>query len=402
VPASKNKSALHKKDLPVLITVDVCDGAFDPGDRKARFKHVMGALPQIRDVLNEVINAGRGGLLPVTWFVRSDGQVAEHTGDAAGLVRGWSDFWEEVRDVGGEIGWHPHLYKRDDQGWKPIREPKRLAAEAERIWHEITTGGWRPTSSRIGESVGSNELMVFLDSVGIKCDSTALPGRVRDDGTRWFDWQRTPQMPYHPAKADYRRPSETLGPLEKVEGEEPLTILEIPFTTATIRAPYDPRDPSTRPARRYVDLSYDPEHLRRGLGRQFSTSSYLTLVIHPLQAIGRDIPSGGLVIGGLDVLRANLRAIMESIEQTDRQPLLLTMSAFRSVWLGDAFKGIGQDDPLPSKEQKATKKPHTRKTGGSKMISVEGKKAMRSRPASKKTAKEGTRSRKAGPRKRPV
>jgi hypothetical protein len=390
-----------KKELPVLITVDVCDGAFDTADRKARFKHVMDSLPEIKDTLNEVINAGRGGMLPVTWFVRSDSQVAENTGDAAGLVRGWSTFWDEIRDLGGEIGWHPHLYKRDDQGWKPIREPKRLTAEAEKIWHEITSLGWRPTASRIGESVGANELMVFLDSVGIKCDSTALPGRVRDDGTRFFDWQRTPQMPYHPAKGDYRRPAESRGASDKKDGEEPLGILEIPFSTASIRAPYDPHDPSTRPPKRYIDLSYDPEPLRRGLGRQFSTLQYLSLVIHPMQAIGRGVPDGGLVVGGKDVLRTNLRTIMESIEQLGRTPYLLTMSAFRSLWLDVEMAGIGESAPVVIKEKKITKKSPATKAKRVRIAKVEGDKQMHPRPASRGKSKEGPRPPKAGPRTQP-
>ena len=400
--STRDRPALQQRELPVLITVDVCDGAYDPGDRKARFKHVMDALPAIRDVLNEIINAGRGGLMPVTWFVRSDSQVGEATGDAAGLVRGWSAFWQEVRDLSGEIGWHPHLYKRDEQGWSPIRDPKRLSDEAGRIWREITAAGWKPLSCRMGESVCSSELMVFLDSIGLRCDSTALPGRVRDDGVRWFDWQRTPILPYHPAKGDYRRPPESLGASDRIEGEEPLSILEIPFTVAGIRAPYDPRDPSTRPPRRYIDLAYDPERLRRGFAPQIRGSKYLVLVIHPLQTAGKYVPQGGLVIGGIDVLRANLRMVMDGIEQADRIPRLVTMSGFRNLWMGEDIGALETEDLAVDQVKGAKKRgSRERKKDGVRASSADAAKGARRGRGAKPKLTAASRSRKAAPRKRP-
>ena len=396
MPESKRQSGQH--GLPLLITVDVCDGAYDPGERKARFKHVMETLPEIGAILNEVLNGGRSGPLPVTWFVRSDSQVDEATGSAAGLVRGWSDFWDEVRRAGGELGWHPHLYKREEQAWKPIRDPKRLASEADKIWRDVVASGWRPTSCRVGESVGCNELMAFLESAGILVDSTALPGRMRDDGLRRFDWQITPDFPYHPAKVEYRRPAQTLADGDRVTGEQPLKLLEIPFTTAAIRAPYDSFDPSTRPLKRYIDLSYDPDRLRRGIGN-FKDFRYLALVIHPLQAAGREIPHGGLVFGGAEVLRTNLKMVLDGIERAGRVRKLLTMTAFRDLWV--AREKLAGSQAMQSSGEKVQKRGKVGRTKGSTMrSSVEGAKSTSKAAPVKPSVKGASRPRKATPQKR--
>lgn len=354
ISSIKDQSQKAQRELPVLITVDVCDGAYEPGERKSRFKNIMEVLLDVRSKLNEAINGGKEKSLPVTWFVRADGQVKENIGDTAGLLRGWSKFWQEVKSQGGEIGWHPHLYKRDDQGWRPIRDPKRLASEAEHIWRDIAGSGWHPQICRIGESVCSTELMCFLDSVGILVDATALPGRARDDGLRWFDWMGTPNTPYHPARCDYRRPAQTLGSSDKVEGEEPLGIIEIPFTMAEIRAPYDSTDPAAKPPRRYLDLSYDPDRFRRGVVPFLKSWNYLVAVIHPLQASERDIPEGGLVVGGTDVLKKNLQTILENLEEIGRNPNFLTISSFKDLWL--KIKKDDSETATPEREKKPHKK----------------------------------------------
>lgn len=398
----RNDSSIPSREIPLLITLDVCDGAYEPGERKSRFKNLMDTLPEIRDVLKDVINLGKGGKLPVTWFVRADSQVADFTGDAVGLMRGWSKFWQEARDLGGEIGWHPHLYKREEQVWKPIRDPKRLASEADRIWREIIASGWRPVSSRIGESVCSTELMAFLDSAGIKIDSTALPGRSRDDGARWFDWRKTPGSPYFPAKADYRRSAESRGSGDRPEGEEPLSILEIPFTMAATKAPYDAKETPASQPRRYIDLSYDRDLLRKGLGRSFKDLKYLMAVVHPLQAVGREIPEGGLIVGGLETLRANVRMIFESVEQAGRSPKALTLSDFRAHWLNQGTSKSHLNGAVPEAADKPSKKresKYDKKKGGSLMSKFEGGKAVRGSSTSKPSAKGGSRPRPTSPRK---
>ena len=399
----ERKTGFSKREFPVLVTVDVCDGAYDPGERKPRFKQVMDALGEVRQVLGKMVEVD--GLQPITWFVRADGQVAEFTGSMAGLYRGWSSFWDDVKKDGGEVGWHPHLYRRTDQGWQPTDDPKRLASEAEKIWREIVSSGWKPVSSRIGESQCSNELMAFLDSVGIKVDATAIPGRSRDDRWRYFDWEGTPHAPYHPAKADYRRSPIPLGEGDRVEGEEPLRLLEVPFTVVSIRAPYDPQPPLS-PPKRYIDLSYQPERIKQGLERFWERWQYIVLVVHPLQASGHEVPPGGLVVGGFDVLKENMRTVLGVLRESGRSPKFLTMSSFRALWLDEQGEEVSASRGSEGGMRKRTKGLR----GGARIASVEGEKAVRGTvsggksvgesPKSKAPFKAGSQRRRQGPRKR--
>lgn len=295
------KNRIHgEAELPILITVDVCDGSFDSGSRHDRFDSLMGCLPdlnyQLKEILSEFTNRNT---VPVTWFVRADMQVKEATGSATGLIEGWPEIWLDILTAGGELGWHPHLVEKSGDRWLPIRDPMRLKDEAEKIRDKFSGSAWNPRVSRMGESVGSNELMSFLDSVGIIADLSALPGRKRDDGERFFDWEITPHAPYHPGRQDYR-----------ITGDNQLSILEIPFTMAHIRAPYDSPEKPDSEFLRYIDLSYDPARLEEGLRNLPVDTGYIVAVIHPMQASGLAVPDGGLVIGGLDVVRENLGNIL--------------------------------------------------------------------------------------------
>jgi len=368
--AQAPKNPFSPKDLPVLVTVDVCDGSFDQEERKGRFRDLMELLPGIRDLLGEVVVSWWGERLPVTWFVRADTQVKEVTGNAMGLYHGWKDFWRGIRSSGGEVAWHPHLYKRHGQRWTPIRDPQKLRTEAEKIRHEISGEEWKPLTCRMGESVGSNELMALLDSIGMLADSSALPGRVRDDGQRWFNWENTPRIPYHPAKGDYRRPSAALGSGDRAKEEESLSILEIPFTMAEIRAPYD-----SGKVRRYVDLSYDPESLRKGMASLYKTAEYLVLVVHPLQAAGREVPPGGLVVGGWATVRQNLKAILEDIESANRNVHFVTMERFARRWTGKPEETPGDRPPEAAPAEREER--DVKKAGGTQRTLVEKDKSVR-------------------------
>ncbi len=368
----KSEKQFSGKELPVLITVDVCDGSFDQEERKSRFGDLMELMPDIRDIIGEVIGGRTRGRLPVTWFVRADMQVKDITGNAMGLFRGWRDFWDGVEESGGETAWHPHLYKRNGRRWVPIRDPKRLRSAAEKIWHELSGAEWNPVTSRMGESVGSNELMQFLDTIGIKTDSSALPGRVRDDGQRWFDWENTPDTPYHPARGDYRRSSRAHGTSDRVKSEEPLSLLEIPFTMAEIVAPYDSEKSSGTQIRRYIDLSFDCEILRNGIGGSLKNSDYLMLVVHPMQAAGLEIPEGGLVVGGAATMRKNLEMILNTIERSGRIPGIMTIKDFAADQLGEIQDETVEKDIPAEREERDTKT-----KGGTQRTLVEKKKAVR-------------------------
>jgi len=310
--------------LPLLITVDVCDGSYDRGDRRPRFNDLMDVLPDLKNFLFKFISSHTNhSSLPVTWFLRADEQVKREMGSVTGLFTGWKKFWDDIIASYGEVGWHPHLFFEDKGKWVPGKNGKQLEELARSAWDEIIQdkeAGWNPVTCRIGEAMCSNGLMRFLDEVGIMADSTAIPGRRRSDSDRHFDWEPTPEMPYHPSQNDYRSPAG--------DNETPFRILEIPFTVAEIHAPYDAPGAVVQ---RYLDLSYDPTEFEAGLRKLLPTAFELVTVIHPMQAAGLEIPDGGLIIGGYDVIAKNLDAIVRLSKDAGMWPAPFRMCDFAEI-----------------------------------------------------------------------
>ena len=60
---------------------------------------------------------------------------------------------------------------------------------------------------RIGECVMNNKLMNAISRSRIKIDSSALPGRKRNDQQKFFDWETTTNDFYYVSKTDYRTSS---------------------------------------------------------------------------------------------------------------------------------------------------------------------------------------------------
>ena len=151
-------------------------------------------------------------------------------------------------------------------------------------------------------------------------DSTAIPGRRRSDSDRHFDWEPTPETPYHPSQNDYSSPAD--------DNETSLRILEIPFSVAEIHAPYDPPGVLVR---RYLDLSYDPIEFEVGVAKLIATASSLVTVIHPMQASGLEVPDGGLVMGGYDVVAKNLDTVIRLLNNAGVLPVPLRMCDFAKI-----------------------------------------------------------------------
>lgn len=227
--------------ITFAFTVDVDnDGMVLGSERNALTWDAVAEVPRIAEVF-----ARRS--IAATWFVRADNQLADVYGDAAWLLRGRESLWSNLRAAGHSIGWHPHIVRRAGDGtFAPETDDARCAIALRTLHHSLARAGWRFTSVRVGEAFHGNQSMRALDDVGLRVDSTALPGRRRIDGVRCFDWEPTPNRPYRPSGSDYR-----------VAGVAPLSIVEVPMTTVPVEAPYDPR-----PLLRYLNLAYRQKVLR--------------------------------------------------------------------------------------------------------------------------------------------
>ncbi|HEY1679255.1 MAG TPA: hypothetical protein VGG04_16175 [Candidatus Sulfotelmatobacter sp.] len=184
---------------------------------------------------------GKVGSIPVTWFVRADGQLESILGDPAFLLAKYERFWNMVKAAGHELGWHPHLYRQatGDAEAALIADPHQAREELERLWAGLKSD-FHPTAFRNGEGWHTVETYSAIESMGFLCDSTAIPGRSGPSGHP-MDWHEAPNRPYFPADNNLRE----CGP------ERPM--IEIPMNTWRLHAPYD-----ASPKLRYMNPAVHP------------------------------------------------------------------------------------------------------------------------------------------------
>lgn len=254
--------------ITFAFTIDVDnDGMTDADERNVLEWESVSAVPQIADLF-----MARG--LPATWFVRADNHLAEVYGDAAWLLETRAALWSRIRAMGHAVEWHPHIVRRDAQGWfVPENDDARCAAALHAVHDSLRANGHEFIAVRIGEAFHGNQSMRTLSALGYRVDSSALPSRKRNDSRRYFDWQPTPNRPYHPSAHDYR-----------VGGDDPLAILEVPMTSVPVEAPYDPR-----PLPRYLNLSYRRDILSAAFARHLRSleegEHTVVTVLHPEEVL---------------------------------------------------------------------------------------------------------------------
>ena len=258
-----------------------------------------------------------GNVLRFTWFARADKQLKAIYGDAAYLLKTYKHLWQDCLESGDEIGWHPHLYSRSGERWVQETRPAYLINDLQQSYQAVMAEGFRPTSSRIGEAFQSNEIMHELASLGIKVDSTAMPGRVRMDSERSIDWLVTPPHPYYPAKTDYRIPG---------ENENRVGILEVPMSMVETKVKYD-----RSPVMRYIDLSFHNSVIREGLSAYIKGSDYLVSVTHPSTVLALASQKHPLVSFDIGEVERNLNTILSECSTLNKKVRFVTISEFLDV-----------------------------------------------------------------------
>jgi hypothetical protein len=185
-------------------------------------------IPALKESLRGVLDAA--GHEPVfTWFLRADHQIRSLQGSYAWLASSHAALFESLRATGDELGWHPHFWQQEAAGGPWFQEIENVAWQVDilKAAHRelAATVPEQPVSVRMGWSYHNNETMRTLDELGIAVDLSALPGYrtfnpKRTRAENLFDWFASPRGPYHPSRADYRRPARG--------AETPLRILEVP------------------------------------------------------------------------------------------------------------------------------------------------------------------------------
>lgn len=300
----------------VALTFDLDPDQFDSSigddrdDGVLAWRGVDEGVPRLADLLGGIQDTG-GGSPRSTWFVRVDDEIKALYGEVGYMLDRHDDQLRRLAADGSEIAWHPHLCRRVDGRWQQETDEARLAAILRRGYAAMFDRGWIPRVTRMGGNVGSNGIMETLDSLGVAFDSTAMPGRQRNDGERRFDWEPTPSAPYRPACDDYRRP-----------GRPARDLVEVPLTMVPVRAEYD-----VAPIRRYVDFSFHPHALAPGLAACLADIRLLVTITHP----GCILPEvatrpHGLLSFDLSAFRRNLEALVEACQRLGRPFRFVTLS----------------------------------------------------------------------------
>jgi hypothetical protein len=280
-------------------------------------------LHHLQRLPEELANKEQLECVPITWFVRADGQLESILGRASYLLEIYDRFWADVRACGHELGWHPHLYRQknaDDEALL-ISDPHEARDELERLW-QVLQLTFHATAFRNGEGWHTPETYSTVEKLGFRCDSTAIPGQTGRSGHP-MNWQGAPNQPYFPSSDDLRK-----------SGPERF-MLELPMNTWGLQAPHD-----DVPRIRYVNPAVHP-HLFANALKNWENASKVSpsdlhvwvMIFHPDEVLatrGED----ALYSRSIQALCANLISIADSIRRLGHEVEWATVTAAAERWRG--------------------------------------------------------------------
>ena len=278
-------------------------------------------LQRLPDDLGATPNLGQ---IPLTWFVRADGQLESILGTPAYLLETYHAFWSTLKTAGHEIGWHPHLYTqpRPEDAALLITDPQRAQDELERLWSALKSN-FHATAFRHGEGWHTPRTYNVVERLGFHCDSTAIPGRSGIVGHP-MNWDGAPNQPYFPDPEDLRKS----GP------QRPM--VELPMNTWRLQAPHD-----AAPRVRYMNPAVHPglfanalKNWENACNASASDLCVWVMIFHPdevLESLGAD----ALYSRSVRDLCRNLLSIAESLRRLGQEFVWTTVSEAAARWRTD-------------------------------------------------------------------
>ena len=264
----------------------------------------------------------RLGRVPITWFVRADGQLESILGTAAYLLEKYDSFWSAAKRTGDEIGWHPHLYRqvRAEDAVALIADPREARDELERLWGDLKNN-FGPTAFRNGEGWHTPETYAVVERMGFRVDSTVIPGR-NGGPSHPMKWDGAPNQPYFPATNDLR----------KAGAERPM--LELPMNTWRIQARHD-----VVPRLRYMNPAVHPHLFAEALKSWENTLAALpedlsvwVMIFHPDEVMAAE--PDGLYSRSTRALCTNLASIAGTVRRLGQDFEWTTVSNAAERWRG--------------------------------------------------------------------
>lgn len=293
------------EDFYIYLTFDI-DQDFNPGSDDY-YNRTTAKFDSFGDGFQRIIDMLDGKDFSV--FLRSDRQINETYGSYHYLINNNQKLIDNINCSNGEINWHAHLYKCVNEQWLQIKNKQELV-DAFLVDYDTVKNIDEINSNiiRIGECVMNNLLMKAMDDVGIRIDSTALPGRKRDDQEKFFDWEITTNNIYNPSMQDYR-----------TNASEHYALAEIPMSTLSMKASYD-----QSPIRRYFNLAFYSNILFQNFAAFVQQHNSIVTITHPFEVLAPG--SHGLLSYNLNVFGQNIQLLDDQVRAYGKNPVFRKIS----------------------------------------------------------------------------
>jgi len=296
----------------IVTSVDVDEDDYDRIKKKRKTVQWLGVEKGVPLILKKLgkYRDSTNNEIKYTWFVRCDKQLEILYGRGDYLLHKYIGLLRERFNSDDEIAWHAHLYDHD---LSILQDEKRLLADIQEFYKLFKSHSLHQDSSRIGRAYCSNHIIKALFKSGIQVDSTAMPGRKRNDEINKFDWETTPLHPYYPSKSDYRIP-----------GKDHFKILEVPFSMIKTMTSYD-----KKPINRYVNLSFKNSIIKKSLSSFITRNNLLITILHPSELIlKKEHP---ILSFNIDDVKKNIELILYQCDKLGKKVNFITIHKLRQL-----------------------------------------------------------------------
>jgi len=269
----------------VCLTVDICENSYDS---RMRWNYLV----NLRELRQAFVD-GVGKDVCFTWFVRGDYSIGREFGSVTALFE--RQEWKEFQDQGDEIGWHAHFYSESSGREVQNTKEERILIETKESLDKVQAIFPSLRSARIGRFFSSSNLLSQMYQSGIQVDASCLPDRSSNRADLVFDWEGSPQQPFYPAAADYRKPGGGIG------------ILEVPFSVVPVKLKYD-----AHAVNRYLNLAYHSELLSMAMEHILALEQ-IVMILHPFELDNRNSGKHPAFHFSLPFAVSNLRSMVNRL-----------------------------------------------------------------------------------------
>ena len=291
------------KEFNICLTFDTDSDPLEKNHKNSiSFNNLDFSLDKISNKIKEIEDKIQLKI-PISWFVRIDNQIKNEFGNYDWLLKKYSKYWENEIFKKNEIHWHAHIYENLNGNWTFPKSDDFFKMNIEKIYQFLSKNNFDPKCIRVGEAYMTNNIMNFLKDLGLKADSSCIPGRSRKDKEKFFDWSASPNKPYFPSKSNYQ--------LNDINQNK---FLEIPMNTIKTKCNYDKSS-----LLRYANLAFKNEVIYKGLKEYIDKNDLLVTISHPYEFFDIFDNNTNLLCNNLNSLEVNIKTIIEICKDQKKQ-----------------------------------------------------------------------------------